>query len=173
MIKITDQLYYRKIEEADLPSRVAWLNDPLINDTLTFDVPVSLEGTQEWFKRSNQDASKLNLTFFEKLDGDFRPIGFGGFINIDRKNARAELYITIGERNAQGKGYALPLVNQICEIGFNELELHKIYLSTLEHNLRALSLYKKSGFVEEGFFKEHFLHKGTYKGAYYMAKFNK
>lgn len=171
MIHIDGNLYYRRIEREDLPFRVEWINDPLINKTLTFDVPVSLASTDAWFNRVAVDNSKLNLTFFYKHRSSFIPIGFGGFINIDNKHRKAELFITIGDKSFHGKGLAKPLVNFLCDFGFKTLGLHKVYLSTLSHNERAENLYRSCGFVHEGTFKDHIFHRGSYRSLIFMARF--
>lgn len=173
MIKITNELYYRRIEKEDLADRVKWINDPDINETLTFDTPVSLASTEAWFAKTVLDQSKCNLAFFVRNGDSFVAIGFGGFLNIDTKASKAELYITIGNKSFQGKGFGKRLVQFLMHFGFNDLGLQKIYLSTLEHNLRAYGLYESCGFEEEGRFKKHVLHKGKLKGLIYMAAFRK
>lgn len=173
MIKITEELYYRRIEREDLAHRVRWLNDPDINETLTFDVPVSQASTEAWFAKTVLDSTKVNLMFFVRKGESFEPLGFGGFINVDAKNRRAELYITIGNKGYQGRGYGKTLVNFLTDFGFGQLGLEKIYLSTLEHNERAFRLYSSCGFEQEGFFKRHIMHQGELKGLYYLAKFKK
>lgn len=173
MIKITNELYYRRIEKEDLPDRVRWINDPEINETLTFDTPVSLASTEAWFTKTVLDSSKCNFTFFVR-DGDtFIAVGFGGFINIDFKANKAELFITLGNKKFQGKGFGKTIVQFLMRFGFIDLNLQKIYLSTLEDNSRAFGLYKKCGFEEEGRFKRHVRHKGKLKDLIFMATYRK
>lgn len=171
MIKINDQLYYRRIEKEDLKDRVRWINDPEVNETLTFDTPVSLASTEAWFSKTLMDSTKCNLSFFVYENGEYIPVGFGGFINIDNKVNKAELYITVGNREYQGKGLGKQIVQFLVDFGFKEMSLQKIYLSTLVHNHKAFKLYEKCGFKEEGRFHNHVLHKGELKGVIYMAKF--
>lgn len=173
MIKITDELYYRRIEKDDLTDRVRWINDPDINETLTFETPISLASTEAWFSKTVLDSTKCNLSFFVHKEDSFIAIGFGGFINIDSKADKAELYITLGNREYQGKGFGKRLVQFLMQFGFIELGLQKIYLSTLEHNHRAFGLYESCGFEEEGRFKRHIRHKGKLKDLIYMAAFRK
>ncbi len=169
MINIQDDLFYRKIERDDLCSRVEWINDPNVNDTLTFQTPVSLSSTERWFDNTLSDSTKLNLTFFIQEGEKFTPIGFGGFVGIDKHNRRAELFVTIGNQKFQGLGYGGVIVNFLKQLGFDCLNLHRIHLTTLSHNIKAKSLYEKCGFVQEGLLKKHFFHKGEYKDCYYMA----
>lgn len=169
MIKINDSLYYRKIEKPDLVHRVNWINNPKINATLTFRTPVSHSSTEKWFEVTSSDSSKLNLTFFVKLGEDYIPLGFGGFISIDSFNQRAEIFITIGNLEYQGKGFGIQIVNFLTGFGFNELNLSKIYLTTLKHNVKAKNLYEKCGFKTDGVLREHFFHKGKFIDCFHMS----
>ena len=40
------------------------------------------------------------------------------------------------------------------EFGFDDLNLHRIYLSVFKNNERAISAYRKCGFAEEGVMRE-------------------
>ncbi|MBD3341242.1 MAG: GNAT family N-acetyltransferase, partial [Candidatus Lokiarchaeota archaeon] len=42
-------------------------------------------------------------------------------------------------------------INLILDRAFNQLKLHKVYLLVAEDNDIAKHLYKKCGFLEEGF----------------------
>ncbi|ELB2751653.1 GNAT family N-acetyltransferase, partial [Vibrio alginolyticus] len=121
MINIDDTLYYRYLKREDLAKRVSWINNPDINDTLTFRTPVTLESTERWFDNIKSDPTKVNLIFFVKENDKYIPIGFGGFVNIDTINKRAELFITIGEASYQGRGYGYKVVKFLTEFGFNNL----------------------------------------------------
>lgn len=169
MINIQGNLFYRKIERDDLVKRVEWINNPDLNNTLTFQTPVSLSSTERWFDNVLSDSTKMNLTFFIQEDENYIPIGFGGFIGIDKHNRRAELFITIGNQKFQGLGYGKVIVNFLKQFGFDCLNLQRIHLTTLSHNVKAKSLYEKCGFVQEGTLNNHFFHKGEYKDCYYMA----
>lgn len=169
MIKISDALYYRKVERSDLSKRVEWINDEEINKHLTFDFPVSLGMTEAWFSKVVLDSTKLNFTFFSHSTGEFVPIGFGGLINIDIKNRKAELFVTIGEKKFHGKGFGKEIVNFITSFGFNEIGLNKVYLVTLETNQPAVELYKKCGYKLEGTLRHHLFHRGMFRNALYMS----
>ena len=76
------------------------------------------------------------------------------FKNIDYDNLNAELAISF-IKDAQGTGAAMFAMNEILKIGFNDLELKKVYLNVLCTNLRAINFYKKCGFIQEGCFINH------------------
>jgi len=60
----------------------------------------------------------------------------------------------------------------VIDYAFNELNIRKITLSLLSKNLRALSLYKKYGFIREGLLKDEQFKNGNYYDVILMALFN-
>ena len=53
--------------------------------------------------------------------------------------------------------------------GFNQLNLHRIFLTVLSFNARAIRAYEKVGFKKEGVFREHIYRDGKYHDVYYMG----
>jgi RimJ/RimL family protein N-acetyltransferase len=58
--------------------------------------------------------------------------------------------IVIGEETDRGKGYGTDALNAICDFGFGELRLERIYLDVFADNARGQRSYAKAGFVLEG-----------------------
>jgi diamine N-acetyltransferase len=54
-------------------------------------------------------------------------------------------------------------------IGFDQLDLHKIALDVLTSNERALSIYRRVGFTEEGRLREQVFVDGEYVDVLRMA----
>lgn len=76
-------------------------------------------------------------------------VGVVELFNISWKNRRAELSITI-KPSIRGKGYGYKAIKKILEIGFEDYGINRIWLRVLETNKKAISLYEKLGFVQEG-----------------------
>lgn len=53
-----------------------------------------------------------------------------------------------------GKGYGKKMIQEIIELG-SQMNLLRIELSTATNNEKAISLYKKIGFVKEGILKKY------------------
>lgn len=155
------QIYLRPLEREDLILRPKWFNDPEINKTLLMDFPISLAGTELWFERSIQDASKFNLSICCK-DTD-QVIGMTGLINISLKHLNAQSYITIGEKNYWGSRIPDEVIPMVLRYGFIELNLRKIYLWTTPSNFRARKVYERNGFVKEAEMKEHYYCRGAFQ----------
>ncbi|VDB97473.1 unnamed protein product [Peniophora sp. CBMAI 1063] len=54
------------------------------------------------------------------------------------------------ERSQWGKGYGTEMCGWVVQHAFNFLDAHRVSLAVFESNKRAVSLYKKIGFVQEG-----------------------
>jgi RimJ/RimL family protein N-acetyltransferase len=78
------------------------------------------------------------------------PIGAVAYLDIDPDQKRAELRKLIGDPDARGKGYAEEATRLWIKYGYEQLGLEKIYVSTLQTNLRNISLNEAIGFRVEG-----------------------
>ena len=136
----------RKFSREDIPYKVRWINDPANNRFLHYDLPLKVEETLQWFERTKDSETRLDLTITQE---DI-PVGILGLLQINSKNGSAELYITIGEPSCKGKGIAAEAMRQLLGIAYGELGLHRIYLLTETANLAAVRAYEKFGFVREG-----------------------
>ncbi len=89
-------------------------------------------------------------------------IGLVELIEIDYIHRSGEFQIIITPEH-QGKGYAKTLINKALDYSFTILNLHKVYLHVAIENEKAVHLYKKCGFIEEGHLVEEFFINGQYR----------
>lgn len=144
----TERIRLRRVERGDLDLRVKWINDAEVRRTLSFQSLVTKESTISWFERIAGDPSRIDLTVEEKFLE--RPIGFCGLLNIDRTSLKAELYITIGEKELWGKGYATESHEALERLAFVELGLNRLYSYCLDHNFGTQRVKEKRGWSREG-----------------------
>jgi len=109
----------------------------------------------------DENYLKNNNMCYSILDENDEFIGIVELYNLSWKNRRAELSIII-KPSVRGKGYGYDALNKILEIGFKELGLNRIWLRVLEYNSRAIELYKRVGFVQEGINRKESFRKGQY-----------
>lgn len=64
-------------------------------------------------------------------------------------NRNSEVGISIASE-FQGRGYGAESMQWAVDWGFRFANLHRISLNTISYNERAIALYKRLGFVEEG-----------------------
>lgn len=88
-------------------------------------------------------------------------IGIIELFNISWRNRRGELSIAI-KPEMRRKGYGYAAINQILEIAFLELGMNRVWLRVIETNTKAINLYKKIGFVQEGICRDESLRKGQF-----------
>ena len=74
------------------------------------------------------------------------------------------------DQNFQGKGFGKETTKLILDYSFQKLNMRKVSLNVLSENTRAINLYKKLGFKEEGILKEHFYWDGKYHDVVVMGK---
>jgi len=56
----------------------------------------------------------------------------------------------IGDKSYWNQGYGTEALRLLLRVGFETLNLHRIFLRVYETNPRAIRAYEKAGFVQEG-----------------------
>lgn len=150
------------ISPKDISKSEEWLND--------------ISG--RWFLLSSSYLKKRTL---EEIINDERnllsviqlsdsvPIGLMSFLDIDNVHHKAEMRKLIGEKEHRGKGYAKEATRLWIEYGINNLKLKKIYINTVESDIRNITLNKELGFQIEGFFRNECVVDGQYYNILRMA----
>lgn len=141
----------------DIPNKIRWINNPENNLHLHYDIPLEYEKTLNWFKTKNN-----NIRIDSVIDVDKTPVGLIGLLNIDKINRKAEFYITMGEVSYKRKGISYIASKALIEYSFEELKLHKVYLTTDYDNIAAQKLFEKVGFKREGVFVDDLFHRGKF-----------
>lgn len=88
----------------------------------------------------------------------------------DIKRKQHSVYVAMGVRQeGRGKGTGTRLFQALEEWAIT-MDLHRIELTVLEHNLSAIALYKKAGFEVEGLKRDSICIHGNYVNELFMAK---
>ncbi|MBV7334263.1 GNAT family N-acetyltransferase [Chloroflexi bacterium TSY] len=103
----------------------------------------------------NIASSDSHIPFGIVLIETDRLIGEISLSHIDWSNRVAELGISIGEKECQGKGLGTEALELFIEYSFRELNLHRIELGVVDYNIRAIKSYEKLGFQLEGRLREY------------------
>lgn len=140
----------RKFERTDIPKKVEWINNPVNNKFLHYDIPICVKKTEKWFDSHIGDDTRYDAV----IEADGVPVGTIGLLSIDQKNSKAEYYIAMGEPEYKGKGVAKVASLLILEYGFEKLCLNRIYLFTEVENVSAQKLFERVGFVREGVIRQ-------------------
>ena len=106
--------------------------------------------------------------FVAELDGV--RVGLVELVEINHIHRRAEFQIIIAHEH-QGKGYATVATTLAMDYAFSVLNLYKLSLIVDCENQRAVNVYKKLGFQQEGVLRDEFFVNGEYRDVYCMAVF--
>ncbi len=88
----------------------------------------------------------------ETLDG--KHIGNCTAYDIDEKRGEAQIGIMIGNRDYWDKGYGVDVITTLVNYVFQNSSLSRLYLKTLDWNIRAQKCFAKCGFVPCGSLKK-------------------
>ena len=159
----------RELSRSDLPAMTKWRNDPDVIDQLGSPFRfIDHEVDLKWFDAYL--ASRMNnvrLAICEMESGKI--IGATHLLGIDWINRSADFGIWIGNKESQGHGAGEFATRGILKHAFLDLHLHRIALTVVATNERAIGLYKKIGFVEEGRMRQVIFKHGKYVDMIQMA----
>ncbi|KAG5654261.1 hypothetical protein H0H81_005504 [Sphagnurus paluster] len=144
----TERLRFRAYEPSDQANLLALYNDPLVAVSIThgFLVPTSAECVDNIMKMVKDS---LMFCILEEINsGAF--VGFTLFLPVrDHKDRNATWGIALAHEHWH-KGYGGEAANFMVDYAFRHLASHRVTLTVVEGNERAVALYKRIGFVEEG-----------------------
>jgi RimJ/RimL family protein N-acetyltransferase len=160
----------KALGEEDLKYILFWKNDyELANLIISHPLPTTEYEINDWFKKIQYDKNQILFGIYDISSNKI--LGIVRLMFIDWVSSTAEFGMFIGSNENRGKGYGKEVVNIIKNYAFNDLNLYKIYLKTLESNVKALLLWKSCGFIKEGTLKNHFWSKGKYENITLMGVF--
>ncbi|GAA3951367.1 GNAT family protein [Hymenobacter algoricola] len=162
-------LHLREIERADLPRINQWRNDPEIISLLGANFFYIGAGIDEkWFDSylANRDKA-VRLAIVDSATDTH--IGNVNLTGIHAVNRSAEFSIFIGDKSYWSAGFGPVATRQMLHHGFNDLNLHRIYLTLLQSNERALRMYQRLGFRQEGHQRQAVFKGGHYHDVLEMA----
>jgi diamine N-acetyltransferase len=160
----------RRDERGDLPKFVEWLNDPEVRRYISINLPISQANEEGWFENMLKLPAEEQPFAIEIRDQDaWRLVGNCGFFNIDHRSHGAEVGIFIGDRSCWNQGYGTEVMRLLLQIGFNTLNLNRIFLRVDKTNKGGIRAYEKAGFVHEGGFRQATYHDGKYEDLLFMS----
>lgn len=120
----------------------------------------TLQETEEWFLLKKPD--------YRIIWKGLNRIGYFRLGNYSQENKNIYVGADI-HKEYTGKGLGKMSYELFLPQLFKEYDLHKISLEVLSTNKRAISLYRKLGFIEEGIKREDVLKSGVYVDSIIMS----
>lgn len=137
----------RDIKKTDIEIIRLWRNQSDIKQYFINTDTITKHQQQKWFihylkKENDQMFIVQEHEHFQSV------IGTTALYNIDTQKHSAEFgRLMIGHIPAQNKGLGTLATILTCRYAFEKLDILEIFLYVLPHNIRAITLYKKIGFL--------------------------
>jgi RimJ/RimL family protein N-acetyltransferase len=132
----------------DAPLLMRWGSDPEFRRWQWAREPGRFEAAdaRRWIERMSTPGDAACWV----IEHDGRAIGFANYRNYHPKGRSAEIGIGIGEPDLWGRHLGREALSVLVRYLFEELDLHRIGLSVVGFNDRAIWMYKALGFEVEG-----------------------
>lgn len=169
MLFESDRIILRKMTSEDTELYHQWRNDiEVMQSTAPLLDVYNIKETEEFVTHVIL-GSHFSKSYIIVEKESKKPIGVTSLINIDYKNRNAECIIDIGDKEAWGKGYGAEVMKLLLDFGFLEMNLHRIFLRVFSFNDRAIKLYEKLGFQQEGKLRESIFRGGQWHDILHMS----
>lgn len=165
----TERLILRRFTDTDLPSLLAYRNDPEIARFQSWD-SFSPEEAQAFLQEQQAIEPGMSGKWFQfaivvkssgLLVGDCA-------LHVDEEGQQGEIGFTLARRH-QKKGFALEAVTRVCDYAFRQLNLYRIKAITDCRNQPSVILLGRLGLRREGHFIQHIFFKGEWGDEYQYA----
>jgi diamine N-acetyltransferase len=161
------KLNLRALERKDLPF-VHELDNERQTMSFWFREPYkSLDELTDLYDKHIHDDNERRFV----VDVDKQFSGIIELVNINFIHRSAEIQIIL-KSDFQGLGLAKIAMSKGMNYAFNILNMHKLYLYVDAENHKALHIYKKLGFNQEGVLRQHFFVEGKYHDSIIMGIFS-
>jgi len=130
--------------------------------------PRSLTRREQDFDAEQAEPDPTAISLIIEAEG--RAVGDINLFQIDTRDARALIGLSIWSRDDWDKGYGTDATRAMMRWGFEQMHLNRIELEVAVDNPRAIHVYeKKLGFVREGLRREQHFDDGAYHDALIMG----
>ncbi len=142
------------LKKEDAPILAAWTEDGgylRLQDT-GIARPLTAEKIAGDIERDAE--SETTFSFGIRRLEDDALMGTIGLFDVEWGNRTAWIGVGLGHREDWGKGYGSEAMGLVISYAFDELNLHRLQLTVIDYNPRALKMYEKLGFAREGVYRE-------------------
>lgn len=122
---------------------------------------------EQWSRSRHRQAMRGTDSLHWIIESHGQPIGYAILEDADDPNHSLLLRRVVIASKGRGHGRAaLALLMHYC---FEVLRFHRLWLFVAAENRRAIALYRRLGFVEEGLARECSRHDDHYSSMYIMS----
>ena len=143
----------RALEKEDLEILKEWRNSKHVRKSTREYKLLNMINQKNWFESIHQLNPPREI-MFGILNKRKKLIGVTGLTYIDWKNRNSEISIYFSTNNWQTKSEAKEVINLILEYGFEELNLHRLYVEIFSLMKENIKLFSQLKFIKEGELRE-------------------
>ena len=144
---------FRPLERRDLEWARELHNDESTLSQLTDPEIITASQQEQWFASLDVSRTSKRFVVTASRETSIGPVSINVGIfradAIDHKNRSVMVGLDI-ERKWRGHGFSIPIYEMLLSYYFDTCGMNRVYLKVLETNERAIHIYRKLGFVEEG-----------------------
>ena len=164
----------RAVEKEDLLHLRDWRNIPEFRKHFREVRELSLADQEAWFD-SLQKTKHINYMFtIVDLDSQ-KPIGAAGLLYINWIIRSADFSFYIGDENKYigDDGIAKEAAQLLIDYGFNNLNLHKIWMELYEFDTQKIEFFKNEfDFKQDGLLRDNCFEDGRYHNSLILSLIN-
>ncbi len=164
---IGEKIYLRALEDGDEKIIAITENHPDSRETLFHALPTDFDSIRDKWSKLRDDSNTIALVICSKNPDN--PIGLTAFHRIDWVGRMAIFYIAIADTKNKSKGFGSETTKLIMNYAFNTLNLNRVQLHVAVENVKAIAVYKKTGFEIEGTLRQAMFGEGKFHDFYVMG----
>ena len=158
----------RALEYEDLDKLLNWRNNIELKRYFREFKELNSINQKNWFE--NIVLKSTNTIMFGIINENQELIGACGLTYIDWINRNADLSIYIGKDNVYIDDiFAFEACNLLLDYGFNELNLHRIYVEVYDIDIKKKKLLESLDFTHEGTHRETHWTEGKWCDSLYYS----
>lgn len=149
------------IENQDISTIARWGEDSEF--MRHYDTSPAFPKTEDQVSRlvSDEQASPNGYLFGIRPLQEEKIVGLLELSDIQWPHRTSYIGIGIGDGAYRGRGLGEDAMHLGLRFAFQELNLHRVWLTVISYNARAIALYERLGFVREGVYREHLERDGS------------
>lgn len=145
----------RPFDVSDLPTLLAWVNEPEIRRFITRPLPINEAQEREFIEKTSAGPDSLGFAICDRSSQEM--IGCCGLHGVSWTSRHAEMGVFLADPARRGGGLGSEAFSVLLDYAFDSLGLHRCWLRVYADNAHAIRCYERLGFVREGVDREaHF-----------------
>ncbi|MBN2227262.1 MAG: GNAT family N-acetyltransferase [candidate division Zixibacteria bacterium] len=165
------QITVRRLKRSDCESLYKHLKDQkVLRFLVSVPNPYRRKYSRPWVNWTHR-AARADTDYHFGIEHNLEHEIIGGISlsTINHVHHKAELGYWLAHRHWR-KGYMYEAVGLVCDFGFNQLQLHRIYAHVMNINRASAALLEKHGFIREGILRKSIRHNNRWHDMYVFAK---